>query len=93
MLGAFDNYDLGYVDRTVALDAEHEKRVNPGGGIVRPAVVVDGRYVATWSSKRSGKRLTVTIEPFRPLAAETERALEAEVADVGRFEGLDATVA
>lgn len=64
MLGAFDNYDLGYVDRTVALDAPHEKQVNPGGGIIRPAIVVDGRYVATWTSKRSGKRLAVTIEPF-----------------------------
>jgi hypothetical protein len=93
MLGGFDNYDLGYVDRTVALDAEHEKRVNPGGGIVRPAVVVDGRYVATWSSKRSGKRLAVSIEPFGRLTAEVRRAIEAEVADLGRFEALDATIA
>jgi Winged helix DNA-binding domain len=93
MLGAFDNYDLGYVDRTVALDAEHERRVNPGGGIIRPGIVVDGRYVATWSSKRSGRRLAVTIEPFGRLDSRIERAIEAEVEDVGRFEGLDATVA
>ena len=92
MLGAFDNYDLGYVDRTVALDAAYEKRVNPGGGIIRPAVIVDGTYVATWSSKRSGRRLAVTIEPFEPLAPELERAIAVEVADIGRFEGLDATV-
>ncbi len=92
MLGAFDNYDLGYVDRTVALDAAHEKQVNPGGGIVRPAIVVDGRYVATWSSKRSGKRLAVTIEPFAPLDRPVETAIAAEVADIGRFEGLEASV-
>jgi hypothetical protein len=93
LLGAYDNYDLGYVDRTVAIDAEHEKRVNPGGGIVRPAVVVDGRYAATWSSRRSGKRLVVEIEPFTPLGAEIERAVAAEVADIGRFEAVDATLA
>jgi hypothetical protein len=92
MLGAFDNYDLGYVDRTVALDAEHEKRVNPGGGIVRPGIVVDGRYVATWTSKRSGKRLAVTIEPFAPLDSAVEEAIAAEVADIGRFEGLEASL-
>jgi hypothetical protein len=93
MLGAFDNYDLGYVDRTVALDADHEKRVNPGGGIIRPGIVVDGRYVATWSSKRSGKRLSVTIEPFAALPPPIEEAIAAEVADIGRFEGLEAAVA
>lgn len=92
LLGAFDNYDLGYVDRTVALDAAHEKQVNPGGGIIRPGIVVDGRYVGTWSSKRSGRRLAVKIEPFEPLAPEIEEAIAREVADIGRFEGVDATL-
>ena len=67
--------------------------VNPGGGIVRPSIVVDGRCVATWSSKRSGERLAVTIEPFEPLAPEIDEAIAAEVADVGRFEALTATIA
>ena len=69
MLGAFDNYNLGYVDRGFAIAPAFEKQVNPGGGMVRPAIVVDGSFVATWSSKRSGERLAVTIEPFEPLAA------------------------
>ena len=90
MLGAFDNYNLGYVDRGFAIAPSFEKQVNPGGGMVRPAIVVDGSFVATWSSKRSGQRLAVTIEPFEPLAAEVEDAIEAEVEDIGRFEGLDA---
>jgi hypothetical protein len=92
MLGAFDNYNLGYVDRGFALAPEHEKRVNPGGGIVRPAIVVDGQFIATWSSKRSGKRLSVTVEPFEPLAPEIEKAIATEVADLGRFEGVTATI-
>ena len=67
MLGAFDNYNLGYVDRGFAIAPAFEKQVNPGGGMVRPAIVVDGSFVATWSSKRSGARLAVTIEPFESL--------------------------
>jgi hypothetical protein len=93
MLGAFDNYNLGYCDRGFSLAPEHEKQVNPGGGIVRPAITVDGAHVATWSSKRSGRRLRVTVEPFEPLNAATERAIEAEVADIGRYEGLGASLA
>ncbi len=47
--------------------------------------------MATWSSKRSGDRLTVTIEPFERLAPEVAGAIEAEVADLGRFEAVAAT--
>lgn len=92
MLGAFDNYNLGYVDRGFAVGEEDVKQIAPGGGIIRPAITVDGRMVATWSSKRSGKRLAVTIEPFAALTPEVEAAVAEEVADLGRFEDLDATI-
>ena len=92
LLGAFDNYNLGYVDRGFALAEEHVKQVAPGGGIIRPVITVDGSIVGTWSSKRSGKKLAVTIEPFAELSPEVESAIHGEVADLGRFEGLDATI-
>jgi hypothetical protein len=92
LLGAFDNYNMGYADRAFAVAAEHVKQMLPGGGIVRPTITVDGRFAGTWASKRSGKRLAVTIEPFAPLEPAIEEAIAAEVADIGRFEDLDATI-
>jgi hypothetical protein len=92
LLGAYDNYNLGYLSRDFYLAPEHAKQVVPGGGIVRPAIVVDGKIVGTWTSKRSGKRLAVTLEPFAALDSEVREALVAEVEDVGRFEGLTATL-
>ena len=88
LLGAYDNYNLAYESRDFAVAPAHVKRIVPGGGIVRPAIVVDGRFVGTWASKRSGSRLTVSIEPFEPLDPEVAEAIEAEVADLGRFEGV-----
>jgi hypothetical protein len=88
LLGAYDNYNLAYSSRAFALPSEHEKRLAPGGGIIRPALVADGRVAGTWGSKRSGNRLTITIEPFRSLDAAAVDAIEAEAEDVGRFEGL-----
>jgi len=92
MLGAFDNYNLGYVDRGFAVGEADVKQLAPGGGIIRPAITVDGAIVGTWSSKRSGRRLAVTIEPFAPLSNAVESGLTDEVADLGRFEDLDATI-
>lgn len=93
LLGAFDNYNMGYEDRGFAVATEHVKQIVPGGGIVRPTITVDGRFAGTWTSKRSGSRLGVTIEPFAGLDDVVEAAIAAEVEDIGRFEGLDAALA
>ena len=89
LLGAYDNFNLGYESRDFYLPPEQARQVVPGGGIVRPTITVDGVIVGTWSSKRAGKRLAVTLEPFADLDPEWTPSLEAEAADIGRFEGLD----
>jgi hypothetical protein len=93
LLGAYDNYNLAYESRDFTISPELVKQLVPGGGIVRPAITVDGTVVGTWSSKRSGKGLSVSIEPFDPLDDETAEAIATEVADIGRFEGLTARLA
>jgi len=93
LLGAYDNYNLGYQSRDFAVKPANVEQIVPGGGIVRPTITVDGRFVGTWTSKRSGKKLAVKIEPFAPLEPAVELAIAAEIADVGRFEGLSAAPA
>jgi hypothetical protein len=80
LLPAFDTYLLGYRSRDFAVPAEHARKVWPGGGIVRPTVVENGRAVATW--KRSGTK--IEIEPFDPVMT---IAADDEIADVRRFLG------
>lgn len=85
LLGAFDPYMLGWKDRTFAVDPAHRRRVHPGGGMVRPVAVADGRVVATWTrGRRPG---TVALDPFEPLDAATREALRADGEDLARFEG------
>jgi DNA glycosylase AlkZ-like len=47
---------------------------------VRPpgVVLTAGQLVATWRSRRAGKRLAVTVEPFAPSATPTRAAIQAE---------------
>jgi winged helix DNA-binding protein len=88
LLGAFDGLLLGYRNRALVLEPRHARRIQAGGGIVRPAVIVDGRVVATWRQQRLGRRLRVIVEPFA-LGEAALPALAAEAADVGRFVGLE----
>ncbi|MFG2824022.1 winged helix DNA-binding domain-containing protein [Kitasatospora sp. NPDC048365] len=48
LLGPYDCFLLGYRDRRLMLDEAHAKRINAGGGVIRPAVVRDGLVVGTW---------------------------------------------
>jgi hypothetical protein len=93
LLGHFDAYLLGWRGRDLVLAGRHARRIQAGGGFIRPAVLVDGRVVGTWRQRRAGGRLAVVVEPFGRLAGGVRPALETEAADVGRFLGVEATLA
>lgn len=93
LLPAYDTYLMGYASRSHATDPAGEKRVLPGGGVLRPTICVDGRFAGLWANRRSGRRLTIELEPFEPLPDEVADALSEEAADIGRFEGVEAALA
>jgi hypothetical protein len=77
LLPAFDTYLLGYRSRDFAVPDAHSRTVWPGGGIVRPTVVANGRAVGIW--RREG-----TAAEIAPFGGGTFDAGE-EIADVQRF--------
>jgi hypothetical protein len=95
LLPRFDIYLLGYQKRDLAVPSQYAKRINAGGGIVHPTVLVNGRIVGTWKSKREKKHLVVTVEPFEQLVPEIDEGLEVEIEDIARFlgEGVKLVVA
>ena len=91
LLPHFDTYLMGYASRSHAVDEAGEKVILPGGGILRPTICVDGRFVGTWSRKNSQNKVSIKLEPFEPFERIDERwmpALEAEARDIARFEGF-----
>jgi hypothetical protein len=87
LLPFFDIYLLGYQNRDLVIEPGHAKRVNAGGGMLNPTLLIDGRVVGIWKSTRRKDSLEVEVEPFDRLASEVLPGLEAEVGDLGRFLG------
>lgn len=92
LLPAYDPYLLGYRDRDLIVAREHARRIHPGGGVIRPTVVVDGRAAATWQIRKRSGRIEVQVDPFEPLEDSLLPALEGETRDVGRFLETGATL-
>ena len=86
LLPHFDEYLLGYRSRDLALPAPFARRIQAGGGWVRATIVVDGRVVGTWQQQRKGDQSVITVETFARLDPAALPGLEAEAADLGRFQ-------
>ncbi|MFB7912577.1 winged helix DNA-binding domain-containing protein [Streptomyces sp. NPDC056061] len=48
-----------------------------------PVLLIDGTVAGVWHQRRSGRRISVTVEPLSPLTAGQLRGLEEQVARVG----------
>jgi hypothetical protein len=90
LLPSYDTYLLGYRSRDMVLAAKHAKRIHPGGGLLRPALLVDGRATGTWKVKRHRDSIEVIVEPFEDLTEDMWRRLDAEVEDLAHFLGAKA---
>ena len=94
MLPGFDEYVLGYRDRSSALAPEHSDAIVPGGnGIFKATIVVDGEVVGTWSRKATSREVVVDPAPFNQLSAAEREALVVAAERYGRFLGRAVNVA
>jgi hypothetical protein len=83
LLPGFDEFVLGYADRSCAVPPEFADRVVPGGnGVFRPTVVHRGRVVGTWRWAGRGDRRTAVATPFTTFPGEVAAAVPAAAADL-----------
>ncbi|MBL8257613.1 MAG: AlkZ family DNA glycosylase [Pseudoxanthomonas mexicana] len=66
LLPAFDEYLLGYRDRTPVLDAAQTRRIFSVNGLVAPTVIIEGRVAAAWKRGAAGGD-EVVLDPLRAL--------------------------
>ena len=76
LLPGFDEFVLGYQDRTFAMtEAEHQRIVPGNNGVFRRTVVAGGRVAGTWARGGRPGRRALTIEEFAPISDARHRAL------------------
>lgn len=92
-LPGFDEYLLGYQDRSVVVPPAFSERIVPGNnGIFRPTIVARTQVVGTWRRIDKPKQVSVTPEPFAPLTASTSAGFSRSVKRYGKFLGKPAVV-
>lgn len=93
LLPGFDEYVLGYRDRSAVLDAQFANAICPGGnGMFAPTIVSEGRIVGTWKREIKTKTVEISINPFFPLQAAEMSLVDEAATEFGAFLGLTAIV-
>jgi hypothetical protein len=88
LLPGFDEYLLGYRDRSSVLAPEHSEAIVPGGnGMFKATIVADGEVVGTWGRRGGVREVVLEAEPFAPLPAGEVELLRAAADGYGRFLG------
>ena len=89
LLPDYDEYGVGYADRSLIYDNSHDKRLDGRGSFLAQYIlVIDGSVMGTW--KRTMKKNAVSIEvaPFRELKKSEARAVHEAGERYGKFLGL-----
>jgi len=92
LLPAWDEYTVAYRERKDVLDPRYAIRVNAGGGVLKPVIVIRGQVVGTWQRTIGKKGVVIRPTPFARLDRADGDALEVAARKYGRFLGLPATV-
>jgi hypothetical protein len=88
LLPGFDEYLLGYGDRSAALAPGHADAVVPGGnGLFKPTIVAGGTVVGTWRRTVSAREVRIEPAPFGSLPRPVRDGLEEAAKGYGTFLG------
>lgn len=86
LLSWFDEYIIGYKDRSAAFDPATAKFIeHPKNGIYSPVILIDGVMAGTWRRTFTKDRIEVSTKPFRTLTAKEKEALAKAIVRYKRF--------
>ncbi len=88
LLPAFDEYLIGYRDRDDVLDPKHVRRINSGGGLLFPCVLLRGAVVGVWRRELKRGEVHLEVAPFERLAPGDREAVGEAAGRYARFLGL-----
>ena len=89
-LPGFDEYFLGYKDRSRMVDAAFESRIVPGGnGVFKPTIVSRGRVIGTWrrgdTPPARASSTPLVAEPFTTMSQREHSAFRASAIRYAKY--------
>jgi hypothetical protein len=92
LLPAFDEYVIGYRDRSAFFQPDEVSRVISTNGVFYPVIVAGGRVQGIWKRTTGKDRVVVELDPFRAFTGKMLKAINDSVGLFGNFTGKKAEI-
>jgi hypothetical protein len=93
LLPPYDEYMVGFTDRSAALEPRYAGHMVPGGnGVFFAILVLDGQVVGTWRRAARAKVVEIEGKPFASLKPTAKRSFGAPVGRYAHFLGVPASM-
>ncbi len=88
LLPGFDEYLLGYKDRSDVLDPTRSRDICPGNnGMFFPTIILQGRVAGTWKREIKRNQVKIALNPFSGLSGEDRTLIETAAGRYGEYLG------
>lgn len=90
LLPGFDEYLLGYTDRSTVLESGYTSRIVPGNnGMFMPTVIINGRVAGIWKRTIKKDMVAIILSPFASFSQVESHAINLAAKGYARFVGLE----
>jgi hypothetical protein len=94
LLPGFDEYMLGYTDRTPILAAQYAGRIVPGNnGMFMPTIVSDGQVIGLWKRILKKDKILVEAMPFEKVSKAKIKSITTQAKKYGKYLGKSVSLA
>ncbi|HEX9117733.1 MAG TPA: winged helix DNA-binding domain-containing protein [Anaerolineae bacterium] len=91
LLPNFDEFVVGYADRSAVFEERHTPALGPRSSVLMTyIIVIEGQVAGTWRRTFEKGAVAIDLKPFFPLTAAETEAVEAAAERFGAFLGLPA---
>lgn len=93
LLPAFDELLVGYAERAAMLAEPHRRRVNAGGGMLAPTILLGHRVAGTWKRSFARGEVVFSPSPFSKLSPKAAMAVARAFRRYAAFVGVEPAAA
>lgn len=92
LLPGFDEFVLGYKDRSASMTPEVFQTIVPGGnGMFLPTLVINGKVVATWKKIERVRGIVIIVTPLAVIPDQFHAAIDEQVERYGVYRDIAAS--
>jgi len=89
LLPDYDEYTVGYTDRSAIFDVSHTNKLDPRGSeLAQYTIVLDGRIAGTWKRTMKKSKVIIELKRFNTLTNAENRTIADAVDRYSKFLGL-----